>query len=87
MIDPKSGYHQLKSMDQDIPRIYFKTHDGHYEYLMMPFDLTNAPIEFINLLNLIFRPYPDRLIAVFINEMLIHSKVDKEYKRCLGLVL
>ncbi|KAA3480840.1 Gag-Pol polyprotein [Gossypium australe] len=69
----------LRVKDSDVPKTAFKTRYGHYEFLVMPFRLTNASIIFMDLMNRIFRPYLDRFVEVFINDILIYSRDESEH--------
>ena len=86
-IDLRSGYHQLRIRELDIPKTTFKTRYGHYEFLVMSFGLTNAPTAFMDLMNRVFRPYLDRFAIVFIDDILVYSRSEFEHERHLGLVL
>ncbi|GJU08285.1 putative reverse transcriptase domain-containing protein [Tanacetum coccineum] len=86
-IDLRSGYHQLRVREEDIPKTTFRTRYGHYEFQVMSFDLTNAPAIFIDLMNRVCKPYLDRFMIVFIDDILIYSKSRKEHEGYLMLIL
>jgi hypothetical protein len=86
-IDLRSGYHQLKIWESDIPKTAFHTRYGLYEYTVMSFGLTNAPAYFMYLMNKVFMEYLDRFVIVFINDILVFSKTMEEHEEHLRLVL
>ncbi|GKD64079.1 putative reverse transcriptase domain-containing protein, partial [Tanacetum coccineum] len=86
-IDLRSGYHQLRVREQDIPRTAFRTRYGHYEFQVMPFGLTNAPAVFMDLINRVSKPYLDKFAIVFIDDILIYSKDRKEHEEHLKEIL
>jgi hypothetical protein len=86
-IDLRSGYHQIKIKNEDIPKIAFVSRYGHHEYLVVPFGLTNAPAIFMNLMNKIFMKYLDKFVIIFIDDILIYSKDKEEHAKHLKIVL
>nr|GFA75302.1 putative reverse transcriptase domain-containing protein [Tanacetum cinerariifolium] len=83
----RSGYHQLRVREEDIPKTAFRTRYGHYEFQVMPFGLTNVPTVFMDLMNRVCKPYLDKFVIVFINDILIYSKDEKEHEEHLKAIL
>jgi hypothetical protein len=86
-IDLRSGYHQLKIRESDIPKTAFHTRYGLYEYIVMPFGLTNRPAYFMYLMNKVFMLYLDKFVVFCIDDILIFSKMEEEYKKHLRMLL
>ena len=76
-IDLRSGYHQVRIKDEDIFKTTFRTRYGHYDFVVMPFRLTNSPTVFICLMNNVMHKYLDKFVVVFIDDILIYLKLKK----------
>jgi hypothetical protein len=79
-IDLRLGYHQVKIQESNIPKTAFMLRYGLYEYTMISFGLTNAPTYFMYLMNKVLIEYLDKVIVVFIDDILVYSKSEEEYE-------
>ena len=86
-IDLRTGYHQLRVRETDIPKIAFRTRYGHFKFTVMPFGLTNASATFMDLMHRVFQPYLDQFVVVFVDDILIYFQSKDEHEDHLGIVL
>jgi hypothetical protein len=86
-VNLRSGYHQIKIRPEDIPKTAFSTRYGLYEYLVVSFGLTNAPVHFMYQMNSVFMPELDKFVMIFIDDILIYSKSEEEHARHLCVIL
>nr|GEZ55648.1 retrotransposon protein, putative, Ty3-gypsy subclass [Tanacetum cinerariifolium] len=80
-------YHQLCIKEEDIPITAFRTRYGHFEFQVMPFGLTNAPAVFMDLMNRVCKPYLDKFVIVFIDDILVNYKDKEEHEKHLKIIL
>src|SRR5574338_1126865 len=82
-----TGFHQFRIAEDSIPLTSFHTRYGSYEWLVMPFGLTNAPAYFVDLMNRVFKDFLDQFVLIFIDDILVYSKIEEEHEKHLRVVL
>ena len=86
-IDLRYGYHQVHIKDEYTSKMDLRTKHGHYEYIVVPFGLSNSPTTFMCLMNGVFKEFLDKFIIVFLDDILIYSKSEKEHEVHLRITL
>lgn len=86
-IDLRSRYHQLKTRETHVPKMAFRTRYGHFEFLVMSFGLTNAPVAFMDLMNRVFKPFLNSFMIVFIDDILVCSRSQEDHADHIMVVL
>jgi hypothetical protein len=86
-IDLRLGYHQVRIKDEDIHKIAFRTRYGHYEFVVVPFRLTNAPTTIMCLMNIILDKYLNKFVLVFVDDILVYYKTKEEHGEHIRMVL
>ena len=86
-IDLYTGYHQLRVRVANIPKTTFRTQYGNFEFIVMPFRLTNVPSAFMDLMHRVFQPYLDQFVVVFVDDFLINSQSEEEHEDHLRIIL
>lgn len=86
-INLRSGYHKMRVRDEDVPKTVFRTRYGHFEFVAIPFGLTNALAVFMDLMNRVFKSYLDRFVIVFIDDILVYSASKEDHREYWRIVL
>ena len=82
-----SSYHQVRIKEEYIHKTTFRTRYRHYEFVVVPFGLTNAPATFMCLMNIAFSKYMDKIVLIFLYDILIYSKKEEEHEEHLRITL
>jgi hypothetical protein len=86
-IDLRSGYHQVRIKNEEIHNTFFRTRYGHYDFVVVPFGLTNLPSTFMCFINSVLRKYLDNFVLVFVDDILVYSNTKEEHEEHLKMVL
>ena len=86
-IDLRTGYHQLRVREIEIPKTTFRTRYRNFEFTVMPFGLTNVPVSFTDFIHMVFKPYFDQFVMVFVDDILIYSQSERKHEDHLRIVL
>jgi hypothetical protein len=78
-VDLRSCYHQVRIKEEDISKTTFRIRYGHYEFTVVPFRLSNAPVVFMCPMNGVFKEYLDKFVIVFLDDILIYFNSEEEH--------